>query len=337
MSRITLGEFLRQEREKRGLTIEQVASATKINIRLLHSLEADQYSDLPAKPFVRGFVISYCRFVGIDHRELFSEFQGFLDNHCVDKDANETNHKGYAFEKKDTEKSRTILLAVMGSFVVLGAVVILVLKPALRHKKATHLDRLRAAHSKTVKPEPIALLSKEETKEEPAGSEAKKTSSGVTVAVNKAAPVPEKKTQPTNEKKASKAASADPQRIPSANDPMNKGDALGSNSIKHKVVFKAVADTWIRYKVDARSTMRFMLRKDKLLVLRGSEMIRFQTSNAKALSFRYQGGSYSAFADSQSARLFNQTQTIIFPPKSFEDGAEPFPGLSPLPKTPDPE
>ena len=36
----TLGEFLRQERERRGMTIEQVASATKINVRMLHALEA---------------------------------------------------------------------------------------------------------------------------------------------------------------------------------------------------------------------------------------------------------------------------------------------------------
>ena len=52
----SLGEFLRLERERRGITIEQVASATKVSVRLLHSLEADQYSELPAKPFVRGFV-----------------------------------------------------------------------------------------------------------------------------------------------------------------------------------------------------------------------------------------------------------------------------------------
>ena len=40
---MTLGEFLRTEREKRGITIDQVASETKVGVRILHALESDQY------------------------------------------------------------------------------------------------------------------------------------------------------------------------------------------------------------------------------------------------------------------------------------------------------
>ena len=70
----TLGEFLRHERERRGMTIEQVASATKINVRMLHALEADHFAELPAKPFVRGFVTSYCRFIGLTPKEILTRF-----------------------------------------------------------------------------------------------------------------------------------------------------------------------------------------------------------------------------------------------------------------------
>ena len=62
----SLGQYLRQERERRGITIEQVASATKIGIKTLHALEEDRYSELPARPFIRGFVTSYARFIGLD-------------------------------------------------------------------------------------------------------------------------------------------------------------------------------------------------------------------------------------------------------------------------------
>ena len=55
----TLGEYLRSEREKREITIEQVASATKVGVRTLILLEADQYAELPVRPFVLGFVRSY--------------------------------------------------------------------------------------------------------------------------------------------------------------------------------------------------------------------------------------------------------------------------------------
>ena len=75
----SLGEFLRQEREKRGITLEQVASATKINVKILHLLESDHYSDLPAKPFVRGFVSSYAKFIGLDVQDVITRFSEFLE------------------------------------------------------------------------------------------------------------------------------------------------------------------------------------------------------------------------------------------------------------------
>ena len=75
----SLGEFLRHEREKRGFTVEQVASATKISLRLLHSLENDLYQELPAKPFIRGFVIAYCRFLGVNPQEVLTRFSIFIE------------------------------------------------------------------------------------------------------------------------------------------------------------------------------------------------------------------------------------------------------------------
>src|SRR4051812_5772138 len=101
---MTLGELLRQEREKKGMTIEQVASATKVGVRLLHSLEADQYTELPAKPFIRGFVISYCRFLCLDSKEVLSKFGDFITEKAHQRPNRDAGHSGYAFERKDGEQ-----------------------------------------------------------------------------------------------------------------------------------------------------------------------------------------------------------------------------------------
>src|ERR1700733_2943944 len=101
---ISLGEFLRHERERRGITIEQVASATKVGVRTLHALEADHFAELPAKPFIRGFVTSYCRFIGLDAKEVLSRFDSFIDKKASDRPNREAGHSGYAFEKKDGEQ-----------------------------------------------------------------------------------------------------------------------------------------------------------------------------------------------------------------------------------------
>src|SRR5689334_2016055 len=109
---LSLGEFLRQERERRGITLEQVASATKIGVKNLHALEADHYVDLPAKPFIRGFVNSYCRFIGLDSKETLTRFGKFIDSKAADRPNREGGHSGYAFEKREGEQSRTVLWVV---------------------------------------------------------------------------------------------------------------------------------------------------------------------------------------------------------------------------------
>ena len=60
------GARLRRARLLRGVEVEDVASATKINPAYLRFLEEDRFEDLPAVVYVRGFVAAYARFLGLD-------------------------------------------------------------------------------------------------------------------------------------------------------------------------------------------------------------------------------------------------------------------------------
>jgi len=143
-----LGEYLRVERERRGITLEQVASATKINVKLLQALEGDQFVDLPAKPFVRGFVISYSRFVGLDPKEVLTQFQSFLEEKVQERPAHVALDIGYSEERQSNERSRKLLGGVLIICVILSFVVLAFLKPSLKHKHLAHLEQLRQAHEK---------------------------------------------------------------------------------------------------------------------------------------------------------------------------------------------
>ena len=61
-----LGEFLRREREVRNIELHDVSRTTKIPVRSLERLEAGEYEALPGEVFVRGFIKSYARCVGLD-------------------------------------------------------------------------------------------------------------------------------------------------------------------------------------------------------------------------------------------------------------------------------
>lgn len=307
----TLGEFLRQEREQRGITIEQVASATKISVRTLHSLESDNYIDLPAKPFIRGFVTSYARFIGLEADEVLNKFNGFIDKKAMDRPTRESGHSGYVFEKREGEQSRAILWIIMGSFVVIGGLLIFVLKPSFRHHSSRHAEKLKAAYA-TASPSP-SPVSKSLSKPTPASAPTPTLT-----------PSPVPKSSPTP--KPSPTVSTKP-------DPLNSGAGLALSEVKYKAIFKAQADLWVRYQVDDKPMMKFILRQDRILVLKAQNEIRIQTSNPTSMTFNYGSSGSRLFANEKTAVRHPSGLTLFFPPELAKKSSDPFAGSNPLPTT----
>lgn len=70
-----LGEFLRRERELRHISLDEVAETTKISRRYLEAIEEDQYDRLPGEAFVRGFIRSYVKYIGLDPAETLLMYE----------------------------------------------------------------------------------------------------------------------------------------------------------------------------------------------------------------------------------------------------------------------
>jgi cytoskeleton protein RodZ len=58
------GSLLRELREQRGVSLEEVARSTRIHPQFLAALEADDLAALPAGPFAKGFIRAYCEALG---------------------------------------------------------------------------------------------------------------------------------------------------------------------------------------------------------------------------------------------------------------------------------
>lgn len=74
------GEYLRGERELRQVPLREVASATKIPLRTLENIEEGEWDDLPAQVFVRGFVRSYARHLGLPEEEADRRFNATVSH-----------------------------------------------------------------------------------------------------------------------------------------------------------------------------------------------------------------------------------------------------------------
>jgi len=68
------GEKLRLEREMRGVSLREIADATKISVRFLQALEEDRVDVLPGGLFPRAFVKQYALFLGLDAERLAADF-----------------------------------------------------------------------------------------------------------------------------------------------------------------------------------------------------------------------------------------------------------------------
>ncbi|HEU4887603.1 MAG TPA: helix-turn-helix domain-containing protein [Thermoanaerobaculia bacterium] len=70
----SFGEELRREREIRGISLKEIADATKISKRFLDALERNDHRTLPAPVFTRGFVREYSRYVGLNAEEMVNRY-----------------------------------------------------------------------------------------------------------------------------------------------------------------------------------------------------------------------------------------------------------------------
>jgi cytoskeleton protein RodZ len=68
------GARMRQAREQRGVTLRQIADATKISVSQLEALERNDISRLPGGIFSRAFVRSYAAEIGVDPEQTVRDF-----------------------------------------------------------------------------------------------------------------------------------------------------------------------------------------------------------------------------------------------------------------------
>jgi cytoskeletal protein RodZ len=72
------GEKFRKERERRGLTLDDVSSVTKINSRMLKAIEGEHFDQLPGGVFNKGFVRAYAKHLGFNDEEAITEYLAVL-------------------------------------------------------------------------------------------------------------------------------------------------------------------------------------------------------------------------------------------------------------------
>ncbi len=70
----TVGQYLKRQREARRMSLEEVSRSTRVPMSSVERIEADQFDELPGEVFVRGFLKSYARSVGVSTEEVLARY-----------------------------------------------------------------------------------------------------------------------------------------------------------------------------------------------------------------------------------------------------------------------
>jgi cytoskeleton protein RodZ len=112
-----LGSVLREARERRGLSLDALSRATKINVSTLRALEASQFDRVAHGIFVRGFLRAYAHEVGLDAEQIINQYRAEYEPapQATANDSPRSDTASRSPEPLDDESNtpRTVLMLVV--------------------------------------------------------------------------------------------------------------------------------------------------------------------------------------------------------------------------------
>lgn len=124
----SLGEQLRRARLERGVNLREVAEQTRITMRHLEAIEADDYKALPGGIFNKSFIKSYARHVGFPEARALELYERTAREHGFQEEEPATSPQRSRVYMGETSRSPLLTFALSGLIIViLISVVYLVL------------------------------------------------------------------------------------------------------------------------------------------------------------------------------------------------------------------
>lgn len=145
---LNIGKRLKDARVARGLTLDDLQQATKIQKRYLIAIEDENFDELPGDFYVRAFIKQYANTVGLDGNDLLKEYDDYLPK---TKTADYSEHLYEAVETRRGANKPTTVDRIEGvrrylPTIIISIVVLIILAAiwvtaiARNHKDSSKID-----------------------------------------------------------------------------------------------------------------------------------------------------------------------------------------------------
>lgn len=100
-------EELKAAREKAGISLQQVAAKTRIDIKFLIALESGDFNFLPDL-YVKAFIKQYSKVVGLDEQEIIYNYNRIKEGKVKEENEEKPEHQSISEEKKEIKTSPVV-------------------------------------------------------------------------------------------------------------------------------------------------------------------------------------------------------------------------------------
>lgn len=148
----SIGDFFKQVRETKGLTVDEVASKTRIRTDFVKALEEGNFAKLPDQVFARGFVRSYARSLGLDEDDAIHRFIQSAGAFYEKQDERERLKVRQAEEERKRQANRKAVAIAIG-IAILTLVILLSREQSSLLVRRTSTESPPSSTKRTTTPE----------------------------------------------------------------------------------------------------------------------------------------------------------------------------------------
>lgn len=289
----SFGEQLKKEREKQGVTLEDISVSTKIGTRMLRALEEEHFDQLPGGIFNKGFIRAYARCLHLDEDQTIADYLAATGATSPAKNS-EVDEQPPILEPPSRERNEAGEGLPWGTFAIVLLIIALGFAAwgfySRESQKATPDSAPAAASTPNVAPSATAEQSPPQPTpaQSPDASTPAKPGEHTTTAAPHASTPAESTSAP-----ASTPSSIQPKPAVSANAPL-------------LVVVKAREDSWLSVSVDGEILTRALLTAPAQKSIRAEREIIIKAGNVGALDFEFNGNKLPTQGD------FGEVKTLTF-------------------------
>ena len=109
---------MRLARETRGIALRAISEQTRISMRYLEAIEADDYRRLPGGIFNRSFIRAYAKQIGYDEQDALEEYSAMM--HERGESTDEVSNRSPSLVYTDSSGQRSPLLTILLAIIILA-------------------------------------------------------------------------------------------------------------------------------------------------------------------------------------------------------------------------